>query len=106
MPEPYRLADLAAKQISKTFVRLETETKRRCLIDGFDDLNVMRLVDVLYENLSNSFRTKCGELYRLRYKEVCKWLTGEDEDIIDELVEMYLAGLLDEPNEEIGRAHV
>lgn len=69
------------------------------MIDGFDELNVPRLMNAMYERFDSEFRKKCEELYRLRYKEVFRWITGDDEDVIDELVEMHLAGLLDEPNE-------
>lgn len=89
------------EQLSKTATRLKNETKHKLLIDGFDDLNVMRLVDKLYADIDTVFQKRCRELYFLRYREVCKWLGRKEpeEDVIDELFEMELAGLLDKPNE-------
>lgn len=71
------------------------------MIDGFDDINVVRLVDKLYERIDTAFRERCRELYFMRYKEVCKWLGRKEPDFdeIDELFEMELLGLLEKPNE-------
>lgn len=46
-------------------------------------------------------RKKYKELFWERYAEVFFWLTRKkpDEDEIDDLLDMHLAGLLDEPNE-------
>lgn len=104
-PKPYELADRAIEQLNKQAVELAAKTKRRLLIDGFDELNVMRQIDKLYENLDRNNRKRFKELFVLSYTEMYlfavgrKTLTDKEEDEIDELVEMYLAGLLDEPNE-------
>lgn len=104
-PKPYELADRAIEQLNKQAVEIATKTKRRLLIDGFDELNVMRQIDKLYEKLDRNNRKRFRELFVLSYTEMYlfavgrKTLTGKEEDEIDELVEMYLAGLLDEPNE-------
>lgn len=58
-------------------------------------MNVMQDIDNLYEELDKNNRKKFKELWRARCREVLRWL---DEDEIDELLEMHLAGLLDEPN--------
>lgn len=104
-PKPYELADRAIEQLNKRAVELATKTKRRLLIDGFDELNVMRQIDKLYDALDRNNRKRFRELFVLAYTEMYlfavgrKTLTDKEEDEIDELVEMYLAGLLDEPNE-------
>lgn len=86
-------------QLTRAAARLETDTKKQLLISGFDDLNVMWLVDKLYVDIDRVFRQRCKELFYLRYWEVRHWLGTDDEDEIDELFEMYLAGLLGKPNE-------
>ena len=53
----------------------------------------------MYADIDRTFRKRCKELYYLRYWEIRHWLGTDDEDEIDELFEMYLAGLLDNPNE-------
>lgn len=77
------------------------QTKRKLSLLDFDDLNVMDETEVLYEHFSVDIKAELRELYVARYTEVYEWLTGKypKYDEIDELVEMYLAGLWDEPNE-------
>lgn len=58
----------------------------------------MQYVERLYEEIDQTFRKRCRELYYLRYWEIRHWLGTEEEDEIDELFEMYFAGLLGEPN--------
>ena len=87
------------KQLNRQTIKLETEAKRRLIIDGFDDLNVVRVIDKLYLDIDAFFRKRCKDIYCLRYWEVRHWLGTDEEDDIDDLFEMYLAGLLDEPNE-------
>lgn len=57
-----------------------------------DELNVLRQVDMLYEDLDRMNRDEWRKLFIARCREL-------DEDIVDEIVEMHLTGLLDEPNE-------
>ena len=60
----------------------------------FDELNVMKEIDNLYSTLDANNRKHFKTLFCDRYREVY----GED-DSVDELAEMFLAGLLSEPNE-------
>lgn len=71
------------------------------MILQFDEVNVMRETDVLYSAIEKDCRKIFRQLYIDRYTELWRYLKHEtpDEDIIDELVDMYLAGLWDEPNE-------
>lgn len=62
-------------------------------------MNVTRYIERLYADVDSAFRQRCKELYYLRYWEVRHWLGTDEEDEIDELFEMYIAGLLGEPNE-------
>jgi SPP1 gp7 family putative phage head morphogenesis protein len=61
----------------------------------------MKETDALYEQFDTDCRSELKALYSARYMQVWNWLKGElpDDDEVDELVEMYLAGLWDEPNE-------
>ena len=67
----------------------------------FDELNVKNETETLYAELDRDCRAAYRELYIDRYTELWFWMKGKnpDEDLIDELVEMELAGLLDGPNE-------
>lgn len=67
---------------------------------GFDELNVLKLVDALYETLDQNNRKYFKTLFCGRYREVYR-----DEDFLDELADMYLAGLLSEPNENTHYAY-
>lgn len=88
---PYQLADRAQTQLNKYALRRKEEVKQRLVTLKFDELNVMQMIDALYESLDRENRKKWRELWAAKY--------GEDEDEIDELLDMHLAGLLDEPNE-------
>lgn len=70
----------------------------------FDEPNVGKEIDALYEWLDNNNRRKLKELYCERYIELWLFLMGkkfpkDKEDFLDELAEMYVFGLLYEPNE-------
>lgn len=67
---------------------------------AFDELNVLQEVDGLYAWLNSYSRERMEELFYARFEEVYYWQTGKepDEDIIDSLVAMEFAGLLEEPN--------
>ena len=85
-PKPYELADRAIEQLNKQAVSLVQKAKRRLLIDGFDELNVMRQIDKLYENLDRNNRKRFRELFVLAYTEMYlfavgrKTLTDKEED--------------------------
>ena len=61
----------------------------------------MQEIDVLYEEIGGDCKYAFRNLYADRYSEVFECVDGDepDEDEVDELVEMYLAGLWDDPNE-------
>lgn len=104
MPEPYRLADRATKQLNRQVVSAKDTTKRRLLVAGFDELNVINQVDSLYSTLDRNNRAKMKELFIARYIEMLLYLLATSavmpsEDIIDEMAELYITKLLDEPNE-------
>lgn len=99
--QPYRLADLTIKKLNRLALRIVDKTKHKLLTLGFDELNVMNEIDVLYVRLDENNRKLFRELFCERYAEMYLWLTKKkpDEDMLDELVDMYLAGLLTDPNE-------
>lgn len=67
----------------------------------------MQEIDLLYYELDTDNRVKFRELYKARYFEVLLWIKSgfnkrvkiPDEDTVDQLVEMYITGILSEPNE-------
>lgn len=102
-PDPYRLADLTISQLNRSAVRLADQTKRKLVLLGFDELNVIHSVDAMYQQIDKNTRRKFKDLFCARYEELMIYmlgrkLTGKETDIIDELAEMYIFGLLDEPN--------
>lgn len=100
LPEPYRLADKTIAELNKDALCLVRKTKQRLIVKGFDELNVLREIDTLYAELDRSNRKRFKELFIARYMEIMAYLGKKpDEDTVDELAEMYVAGLLDEPNE-------
>lgn len=60
----------------------------------------MQEMDTLYGEIDRICIARFWNLYCDRYIELWMYLKGEqpDEDTLDELVEMYLAGLWDEPS--------
>lgn len=55
----------------------------------------------MYEELDSNNRRKFKELFVGRYFEVYRWIRKREpkEDTVDELAELYITGLLFEPNE-------
>ena len=100
MPEPYRKADQCLKNLTLLILQRSNKVKRNLNSLNFDELNVMKMIDVLYEQIERDCRQAFMTLYEGRYDELLAWLKGEepDEDKLDELVEMYFAGLFDEPH--------
>lgn len=106
MPPPYRKADAAqAALVKKARKRLDDE-KRRLNIFGFDELNVLRETDALYEGLFQDVQAQYRILYIERYLEVLEWLEKPkpSDDFLTELVELWLIGFLKEPNENTNYA--
>lgn len=78
-----------------------TETaKRRLLVDGFDELNVLKTVKALYEALDADARERFSELYVMTYMDTLRRFgkkppKREDAEL---LADLYLAGMLAEPD--------
>ena len=87
--------------LTKRILNETGQTKRKLSVLGFDELNVLNQTDALYAAFAKECRGALREVCRMRYEEVWVWLKGTlpDEDMLDELVDMVLAGLWDEPNE-------
>lgn len=105
IPQAYKLADVQRAQINKIVLRREKQAKAKMVLD-FDEMNVMKQVDSMYADIDKQVRKKLKELWVDRFLEMMAFLLAEkyikripDDDEIDELAEMHLAGLLDEPNE-------
>ena len=98
-PKPYRLADLVLKRLNKQALRRTDAAKNKLSLLKFDELNVMKEVDVLYKDLISNDKKAFEQIYRERYREIWLFLKGKepDEDKLDELVEMFLTGILYKP---------
>lgn len=90
------MAYLAKKTVQRT-----NKAKKRLIANGFDELNAIDTIDSLYADLDTDNRVKFKELFIARYIEVMRDMKRKipHDDLIDDLAEMYLAGLLSEPNE-------
>lgn len=100
MPEPYKYADATIRQINRYALRISEKTKSKLTVLGFDELNVLKYTDSMYADLNAYTREKYIEVFIERYFEMLAFLKAEEpeEDIVDELAEMHIAELLDEPN--------
>jgi len=81
--------------LTRQATKRTSEAKHKLTVLGFDELNVLQEIDSLYAWLDRNNRKKYLELFIARYKEMHGKRKG---DAIEELAEMHLAGLLDEPN--------
>lgn len=97
-PDPYRLADKTIAELNRRMLRRYEFVKSRLVIEGFDELNIMKRIDALYEELDADNRKAFKKLYCDRFIEVTDWLGVKKVDYLDELAEMSIAGLLSEPN--------
>ena len=105
MNKPYQLADKTIKAINRTALRRKNQAKSNLLLN-FDELNVLKQVDALYSDINKQIRKKYKELWIARFEEVIALLIADgfirkkpDDDEIEELLEMHMAGLLEKPNE-------
>lgn len=100
MPKPYLLADLTYKAIGKIALKRAEELKSGLSRLKFDELNVANGLKTLYAEFDNDCRKAFRKLYEERYAELWLYLKDKEaeDDTIDELVEMELAGLLETPN--------
>ena len=101
LPEPYSVADRMIKMLSLKILEETNRAKRKLSVLGFDELNVLRETDALYAKIESECRKAIWNVYYMRYSELWIWLNGNrpNEDMIDELVDMYVAGIWEIPNE-------
>lgn len=86
--------------LNRKAVVLVERTKDAIRTLKFDELGVIQTITSLYMELDNMNREAFKELYKKRYIQVYfRKRKRYPEDILDELADMYLAGLLSEPNE-------
>ena len=104
LPEPYRICDAEIKLLNKQMLRIAEKAKKKLNIQNFDELNVMEVVDAMYTELSTDAHKRIKELYVEKCGELYTYLQAEGfkmrdyEDSIDELIEMWMVGLLEVPN--------
>lgn len=100
MSNPYALADKQLKILQKRMLKMAEKAKQRLLIDDFDELSVIQVVEQLYDDLYEDAKKKFIELYELKYIDVTLSVTHKQpkEDLIDQMFEMYVTEILTEPS--------
>lgn len=100
-PKPYALADKAITLLTRKAIQRNDKAKKRLLLADFDELNVVREVDILYEGMDADNRARYKDLFIARYAEMLLYLGKKvpDEDTLDELAELYITRILFEPDE-------
>ena len=88
------------KELHRQALRRAEKTKSKLIQLKFDELNVLKEIDALYAGLEMDNRKQFRFVWRERYREIWTYLKGKepDEDILDELVDISLAALTEEPN--------
>lgn len=101
IPEPYKLADKALSILNKKIITRFRRTRQAFQIAGFDELTVYTGMTALYKELSADCEDMFWDLAAERYRGMYLYLNNKypEANDVDFLVEMYLAGLLKEPNE-------
>lgn len=123
-PEPYRIADMAIRQINRKIIQLYSQVEDRLNSVDFDEINVVSEFYELYKDIYEFVKRKLKELYELRYDEIIEYLiwigffdenesVNENVDLVELLVskdisaiesevkeksELYVDELLEEPN--------
>lgn len=99
-PKPYEVSDKAIKQLNKKAVKKLSATKSSLLSENFDELNVLQKIDTLYYELDQDNRKKFKELFIAQYVYCLRYLKKKrpDEDILDEMADMYLLDMLSKPD--------
>ena len=99
-PQPYALADKTIARLNKKALRQNNAQKQRFLLDGFDELNVLKGITALYDSLDKDNRKAYHELFIARYLEINAFMRGKAPkgDTLEEMAEAYLSGLLSEPD--------
>ena len=105
--EPYRVADLAIAAMTKKGIRRLNECKRKCISMKFDELNVLGYIEELYKGLDEDSQEAFRAVWLARFREVYWWYRKRkpDEDELDELLDMEMAGLLRAPNPVVKYAY-
>lgn len=96
----YALADKTIKALVRRQIKRFERAKQAMMVADFDELTVIKQLNVLYAKLDSDNRQLMAELFGLRYAEALKAL-GQKKDVddaIDEMAEMYVARLLTDPN--------
>lgn len=101
-PKPYELSDAVIAVLNKRIVKRSSEAKQEMIQMKFDELNVMKTIEALYNDINRDCKKAFRQLFYDRFYEMWLFMKDEkpDEDIIEELLEMELAGLFDEVNEQ------
>lgn len=91
-PYQYKLSDRAITLLNKRAVRRFSETKSKLSLLRFDELNVIRLVKALYEQLEADNQEVFLDLARMVYERTMKEL--DEKQFWEEVTELWLLDFL------------
>lgn len=103
-PKPYEYADAIVKSLNRIGLHRFEAVKSKLIIDGFDELNVIKQVKALYASLNNDNKKAYKQLFVDCYIAILLWLSKREkikkreEDQIYEMAEMHMLNLLKNPN--------
>lgn len=97
---PYLLSDKAAKLLNRKAVRRFDAARQKCVIAGFDELNVIKTVKALYRDLSVDNKKAFTDLAIMAYEDAADRELDDEED---KLMGLWLMSeVLDKPNPVTG----
>lgn len=97
---PYELSDKASKLLNRKAVRRFEAARRKCVIAGFDELNVIKTVKALYRDLAADNKKAFTDLAIMAYEDAAERELDDEED---ELMGLWLMSeVLDKPDPVTG----
>lgn len=98
---PYELSDKAIVSVNQYAVTRSAKLKRKLLVKGFDELNIMDGIDALYADLYLYAKRQYEQLYASVYARMLKHLKRKapEEDEIYSMAEMHVTVMLSEPSD-------
>lgn len=96
----YQLSDKASALLNRKAVRRFEASRRKCVIAGFDELNVIKTVKTIYRDLAADNKKAFTDLAIMAYEDAAGRELDDEED---ELMGLWLMSeVLDKPNPVTG----